>query len=254
MSRMTPKAARSVQGVHVRTHGIFVVAWLALLILVGCSGGPPPIAPSDVVATAGPGTISLGWSDNSEDETAFAVLRAQGDAGPTVVTTLAADSGAYTDDDVNGDAPYTYWVEAVGPGGRSRSAPSNAVRPTTVGRPIVDPNDPVGVSLNTLGIDTTASPRLGDDGNPLPDDYLPLGQTVTLGVGGDAAARYELFIGGPRSAPSWSSSVMAMSFAPISGTSPHGKPCASESDSTSPRASAASMSSTNERIGSTSVG
>ena len=210
MSRMTPKAARSVQGAHVRTHGVFVLAWMALLILVGCSGGPPPIAPSDVVATAGPGTISLGWSDNSEDETAFAVLRAQGDAGPTVVATLAADSGAYTDDAVNGDAPYTYWVEAVGPGGRSRSAPSNAVRPTTVGRPIVDPNDPVGVSLNTLGIDTTASPRLGDDGNPLPDDYLPLGQTVTLGVGGDAAARYELFIGGPATSRDdvWSNQVI----------------------------------------------
>ncbi|HLU81824.1 MAG TPA: hypothetical protein VKZ43_00355 [Trueperaceae bacterium] len=210
MASIAPKEARFVVVAQRKSYGRLSLAWWSILFVVGCAGGSGPVAPSDVVATAGPGNISIAWSDNSDDETSFAVLRAQADAQPVVVVTLASDSDAYVDSEITGDVPYTYWVEAVGPGGRSRSGPSNPIRPDTVGKPIVDPNDPVGVSLNQLGIDTTASPRLGDDGNSLPDDYLPLGQTVTLGVGGDAAARYELFIGGPATSRDdvWSNQVI----------------------------------------------
>lgn len=171
---------------------ILVASW----ILTGCTTGTIPAAPSDVGATPGPGTLSVSWSDDSEDETGFVVLRVT-DGDFTDVATVPSDTVTYLDGDVTGEAPYGYRVAAVGTGGRSAlSDPSLPVRPLAAGVPIVDPDDPVGVALNTLGVDTTATPRLGDDGAPLPDDYAPLGATATLGVDGRAAAPYELFIGG----------------------------------------------------------
>lgn len=167
----------------------------ALLAFAACSPGTVPLAPSDVVATPGPGSITVTWTDNSDDETGFAVQRAT-DGAFAQVTVVSPDTTTYLDANVTGDMPYTYRVAAIGTAGRATSGPSNPARPGAAGVPIVDPNDPVGVSLNTLGIDTTATPRLSDNGLPVPTDYLPLGTTVTLGVGGEAAARYELFIGG----------------------------------------------------------
>lgn len=171
---------------------------LAVSVLAGCAGtGTIPTRPSDVVATAGPGSIGVSWSDNSEDETAFVVQRAA-DGAFADLATVPADTGTYLDGAVTSAAPYVYRVVAVGTGGRSApSEPSLPVRPLTAGVPVVDPDDPVGVSLNTLGIDTSATPRLGDRGAPLPDDYAPLGTRVALGAGARAAASYELLIGGP---------------------------------------------------------
>lgn len=169
-------------------------ALLASLVLGGCGSGIIPLAPSNVIATSGPGTITVAWTDNSVDETGFAVLRSTG-GDYAQVASVPVDSDTYLDADVGGDVPYTYKVAAVGPGGRALSEPSDPVRAGVAGVPVVDPDDPIGVSLNQLGIDTTATPRLGDDGQPLPNDYLPLGPRVTLGADDDFA-RYELFIGG----------------------------------------------------------
>ena len=45
------------------------------LVVVACGGGAtgpqPPKAASDVSATAGPGYITISWTDNSDDETGF---------------------------------------------------------------------------------------------------------------------------------------------------------------------------------------
>lgn len=175
------------------------------VLLTACTSGPPPIAPTNLAATPAPGSITLTWVDESEDETSFAVIRSQG-LEPAQVAMVPADVTTFLDATVSTDLPATYWVEAVNAGGRSRSQPSNTVRAGTEGVPIVDPNDPVGVTLNSLGVDTTASARLDANGDPLPDDYAPLGTTATLGAEGDAAARYELYIGGAATSESGFSS------------------------------------------------
>jgi len=48
----------------------------------------------------------------------------------------------------------------------------------------------VETSLNELGIDTTPSPRLGDNGQPLPENYSPLGKTLQIDP------LMELYVGG----------------------------------------------------------
>lgn len=179
-------------------------ATLALVLAACGPAGARPQAPTQVTVASGPGTITVSWKDNSDDETGFAVLRATGGAYDEIAK-VPADTTTYSDTDVTGAEPYTYEVAAIGAGGRSTSAPSEPIRPDVAGVPIVDPNDPVGVSLNRLGVDTTATPRVDENGDPLPSGYAPLGTTVTLGLGADPNgvdgdrsdyARYELFIGG----------------------------------------------------------
>ncbi len=175
------------------------------LVLTGCGApGTRPNAPTKIAVTAGPGAITVSWQDNSDDETGFAVLRSTGGAYEEVAK-VPTDTTSYIDTGVTGTAPYTYEVAAIGSGGRSTSGPSAPIRPNVAGVPIVDPSDPIGVSLNKLGIDTTETPRVDENGDPLPSDYAPLGATVTLGLGADPSgvdtdrsdyARYELFIGG----------------------------------------------------------
>lgn len=49
----------------------------------------------------------------------------------------------------------------------------------------------VNESLNMLGVNTAESPRLDEQGNPLPDNFSPLGPTLTIST-------RELFIAGPK--------------------------------------------------------
>jgi hypothetical protein len=42
------------------------------------------------------------------------------------------------------------------------------------------PNDPVERTLSELGVSSTSEPRVDDDGDPLPDDYAPLGSRRTI--------------------------------------------------------------------------
>ena len=72
-----------------------------------------------------------------------------------------------------------------GGGGGAPIAPGPTPQPT--------PPDPtVSESLAALGIDTTATPRLGDNSRPLPDSYSPLGSTWEVG------RKSEIFYGGAR--------------------------------------------------------
>ncbi|MEX2502929.1 MAG: fibronectin type III domain-containing protein [Trueperaceae bacterium] len=158
--------------------------------------GPVPVAPTDVVATAGPGTLAVDWSHDGDDVTGFAVLRATSDDFDEVAA-VASGTATYLDADVTRAFPYVYRVVAIGDGGRSDpSEPTTPTLPGEAGVPVVDPDDPVGVSLNTLGVDTSESDRLGDDGTSLPESYSPLGSTAVLGVEEGTSAPYELFIGG----------------------------------------------------------
>ncbi len=89
-----------------------------------------PDAPGDLsaVADSGSGTIALGWSDNSDNETGFVIMRRL-DAGAwdDNYDTVAADATAYIDDNQSmpplPDGTYTYRVAAFNANGTS--LPSN---------------------------------------------------------------------------------------------------------------------------------
>lgn len=115
------------------------------LVLVACGGGAtgpqPPKAASDVSATAGPGYITVSWSDNSDDETGFKILRSPA-AEPTKASAQqAAEVGSvgpnvtiFVDRDIALDTQYEYSVVAENEAGSAAAAiaPSAASVPVSV--------------------------------------------------------------------------------------------------------------------------
>ena len=102
----------------------------------------PPLAPTNLTATVNVlkkgVSLSLAWSDNSANETAFLVQRASGSGAWTSLATLPAGSMTYTDTTFQPNG-YSYRVVArntVGyPGGQymqvSADSVSNALTPPT---------------------------------------------------------------------------------------------------------------------------
>lgn len=103
----------------------------AIVLLSGCDAKQPLGAPADqdqtlstatqkspsnLVATALPGAVSLGWQDNSPNETGFAVLRSATGANGTFTTiaTTAANANGYTDTGLDPKQQYCYQVQAIG--------------------------------------------------------------------------------------------------------------------------------------------
>ena len=103
----------------------------ALVLLIGCGPdqplGPLPEAelvaraagnqkgPSALSATALPGAVSLGWQDNSPNETGFEVLRSTTGATGTFTTiaTTGAKVTSYTDTGLDPKLQYCYKVQAT---------------------------------------------------------------------------------------------------------------------------------------------
>src|SRR5207245_8312917 len=93
-------------------------------------GNTPPAAPTNLTAVAASSTqINLTWTDNSNNETAFAVWRTGGGSAFARVAALAANSTSYTDRGLTPNTPYTYAVRAINNVGAS--AWSNQVMVTT---------------------------------------------------------------------------------------------------------------------------
>lgn len=98
---------------------------------VGCLGIVE--APSALAATAiDDSSISLTWTDNSDDETSFEVQRSlDGVTGWTTVLTPAADATSDTDTGLTASTQYFYRIRAIRAGDGSTSAWSNIDDATT---------------------------------------------------------------------------------------------------------------------------
>lgn len=109
---------------------------LALLagLWPGIAAAPPPAAPSGLVAAAASATqIALTWTDNSNDETGFAVERMrQLDGAWTPAATLAAGATAWMDGGLTGGTRYDYRVRSFNASGAS--APVRAFAATHTAR------------------------------------------------------------------------------------------------------------------------
>jgi len=84
-------------------------------------GGKPPRVPSSLAADLeDTNTIKITWSDNSDDELGFKVMRKRYVQGTfSLVTTLDANVTEYTDSDLKNDSNYYYKVCAYNHAGTS---------------------------------------------------------------------------------------------------------------------------------------
>ena len=120
-----------VEGPVLTLRHVSVAASVLLLTIPGCDPDRPlaPDAdaasfattaanqkgPSNLSATAAPGAISLGWQDNSPNETGFSVLRSTTGANGTFTTvaTTAARVTSYNDTGLDPKLQYCYRVQAI---------------------------------------------------------------------------------------------------------------------------------------------
>jgi hypothetical protein len=101
-----------------------------------------PGAPSGLTTTAISTTqISLGWTDNSDNETGFVVQRQTGTGSWMQLTTTAAGVTSYTDSTAAANTQYSYRVLATNSAGTSSA--SNSASATT---PDVVPGAPSGLT------------------------------------------------------------------------------------------------------------
>ncbi len=96
----------------------------------------PPAAPTNASATAAGSTVTVSWSDQSDDETGFEVVREflhkNGSwRGQTSVASTGADTTSITDQP--GSGTFRYRIRAVNAAGTSADAATNAVTPASDG-------------------------------------------------------------------------------------------------------------------------
>jgi len=81
---------------------------------------PVPLAPSGLFGTAmSPTQINLAWTDNSSNETAFALWRRTGAGSWVRVAVLGPNVTTFSDTSVSASTTYTYRVRAINNGGAS---------------------------------------------------------------------------------------------------------------------------------------
>ena len=109
-----------------------------------CSGSATvPVAPSGLSVTRAAATnVSLGWTDNSTDETAFAIERSPDSTSWAQIGTVGANATSYTDLTVAASTAYSYRVRATN--GAGSSGFSNVVTVTTPAAPAA-PAAPTGL-------------------------------------------------------------------------------------------------------------
>jgi streptogramin lyase len=124
-----------------------------LTVTAADGASPPPTlnAPTNLTAqVTSTGQISLTWTDNSSNETGFALYRREGAADWTKIVVVGTNGTRYVDASVNPGTTYTYRVQAVNETGSSDW--SNEVRTTVPPAPPVRPGDLLVTSRNTQSV------------------------------------------------------------------------------------------------------
>jgi hypothetical protein len=143
-----------------------------------------PVAPSDLQATAvTASSITLGWTDNSDDETGFQVLRKDAAGTFQVVTTVGADVVEYAASGLAPDTSYSYRVRGVNANGVSGVTEATASTLATL-------------EVSTVKGDLKDSPKTGKDSLKLQArfDFLaesdgtfdPVAEGITIRAGTEA--------------------------------------------------------------------
>jgi hypothetical protein len=107
----------------------------------------PPAAPTVLrVAGYSYNKVSLGWNDNSTNETAFEIYRRSGTGAYALVGVAAPNTAFFRDTTVSPSTSYSYQVRAAND--YYASASTNAVSVTTV---VAPPAAPSGLTANAAG-------------------------------------------------------------------------------------------------------
>jgi len=137
--------------------GIFttLASWVA-----GAAGIDPaliiaPAAPSSLNATVTSAfTADISWTDNSNNETGFKLMRQRGTGSWVMAANLGANVTAFTDPALKGAKTYNYRVMAFNTAGKS--AWSNTISFTTPGLlPIASPSSVGGAATGSRSIHVT---------------------------------------------------------------------------------------------------
>jgi hypothetical protein len=167
-------------------------------VSVAVSGGScaPPAAPSGLSATTnGASRIDLAWTDNSTNETGFAIERRQGSGSFTEIARVGANVTTYANTGLSASSGYCYRVLAFG--GDGSSSWTTEACATTAAPPPVQP-----VPVPTLGLRVRV---LGGDLAGLVADGAGVAAWPNRGSEGDAvqgsASRLPTFHAGSPGGP-----------------------------------------------------
>jgi transcriptional regulator CtsR len=129
--------------------------------------GPPPNAPSDLVATPiSSSQINLTWQDNSSDETGFKIERKTGSGSYSQIATVGANVTSYSNSGLSASTTYYYRVRAYSAAGNSDY--SNEASATTLPPPPSGPTLKSPASGSTVA---TLTPRLEWNASSGATDY-----------------------------------------------------------------------------------
>jgi large repetitive protein len=119
-----------------------------------------------VITDASTNSISLQWQDRASNETAYEIWRAQPGGSYSLVTTIAANSTSYTDNNLSINKPYYYMVRAKR--NTTNSGYSNVAQGYTYGT-IVQVNITSGVQAPAPWYNLNSLPEIDNVWNNLND-------------------------------------------------------------------------------------
>ncbi|MEL6673342.1 MAG: endonuclease [Bacteroidota bacterium] len=128
----------------------------------GGSGGSAPAAPANLQLVATTSSLDLSWADVA-DEDGYTIYRSADNSNFAQIASLGADVSSYSDNSMNLETTYYYYVEAFNAVGASPA--SNTVSGATLPVP---PATPTNLSL----IATTIDLNLMWDDVPTEDGYI----------------------------------------------------------------------------------
>jgi hypothetical protein len=172
----------------------FIAFWL-LLISLSSYAQNSPAAPSDLTATPDGVSyqITLNWSDNSDDETEFLIVREDPEICCQYIN-VAANSTSYVDTDVLPNVEYSYTLSAVNDNGASDQVYASAT--ITVATPpapinVAASTGPLTKILVTLTDNSSLESYYEIQDSSNPDAYGFYGSTlVTGGAEGSTVSKY----------------------------------------------------------------
>lgn len=153
---------------------------------------PPPIpgaptAPEEVTASVGENGIRVSWTVQDEDDIEQFILyrRLSEEQDYDVLSEQDADVRSYLDADVTPGESYRYAVAARNEHGESSLTPHTGQAVTAIP---TEASPDLTTALRRLGISAVDNPgaRVDAQGDPIDDDFSPLGTTAEFG------RRYEI--------------------------------------------------------------
>ncbi|MCP4550390.1 MAG: M28 family peptidase [bacterium] len=143
--------------------GSLVEAAIDDVVITGIVDQDPPIAPSNLVATAvSESQIDLTWTDNSTGEGGFEIQRKTGSGSFATIATVGANVTAYSDTGLTANTTYDYRVRATK--GSLVSGWSNEDSATTLSpTPPADPSNLVATAASQTSINLTWTDNATDE-------------------------------------------------------------------------------------------